>query len=60
MRVGSRRRRKFILRRPLAAWQLLRDARTPELPPSHSAQVVLHYGLTSRSVADIFQLLVSR
>ena len=43
-----------------AAWQLLRDAQTPELPPSHATQVVLHCGLISRSVADAFQLFVSR
>jgi hypothetical protein len=42
-----------------AARQLLRDAQIPGAPLSHAIQVVLHYGLISRSVADAFQLVVS-
>ena len=42
-----------------AARQLLRDAQIPAAPPSHAIQVVVHYGLISRSVADTFQLVVS-
>ena len=42
-----------------AARQLLRGAQPPGSPPSHAIQVVLHYGLISRSVADTFQLFVS-
>ena len=42
-----------------AARQLLRDAQPPGSPPPHAIQVVLHYGLIPRSVADAFQLFVS-